>query len=125
MSLLNVYKFRSQTAWLSPNCASFPQSKEDVSVIIKTVQFFGTRFAVRSGGHSPNPGFSSLAGPGLLIDLQRLNRISLSQDRQTVALEPGARWGAVYSTLDPYNVSVIGARIPHVGVGGTFLGGRF
>jgi FAD/FMN-containing dehydrogenase len=116
--------FRSQTAWQSPTCVAFPDTKEDVSLTIKTVKFFSTRFSVRSGGHSPNPGHSTFEGLGLLIDLQRLNQIDVSSDAKTVALGPGARWGSVLSTLDGYNVSVIGARIPHVGVGGAFLGGR-
>ena len=39
------------------------------------------------------------------------------------SLGPGGRWGDVYATLDPYEVSVVGGRIPHVGVGGLILGG--
>lgn len=80
-------------------------------------------FAVRSGGHSPNPGFSSIQD-GILIDLFQLNEITVSDDRETVSVGPGQRWGDVYNTLDAYDVSVIGGRIPNVGVGGLILGGK-
>jgi FAD/FMN-containing dehydrogenase len=115
----------SQTAWLSPTCVILPDTREDVSIAIKAVRFFSSRFSVRSGGHSPNPGHSTLNTPGILIDLHRLNQISISNDRKIATLGPGARWGDVYAALDPYDVSVLGARIPHVGVGGTLLGGGF
>lgn len=78
---------------------------------------------MRSGGHSPNPGFSSIQD-GILIDLSQLNKITVSDDRATVSVGPGQRWGDVYSTLDAYGVSVIGGRIPNVGVGGLMLGGK-
>lgn len=100
-----------------------PGSVQDVSKTLKIINFFKTRFSIRSGGHSPNPGWSSIKKPGLLIDLQKLNQITVSADKQTVSLGPGGRWGDVYAALDPYGVSVIGGRIPHVGVGGLILGG--
>ncbi|KAF2014433.1 FAD-binding domain-containing protein [Aaosphaeria arxii CBS 175.79] len=116
---------RSQTAWLTPSCVASPDKKEQVSQILKTVNLFNHRFSVRSGGHSPNPGFSILQGEGLLIDLRKINHIAVSSDSKIVDLGPGARWGTVYAKLDSYNVGVLGARIPTVGVGGAFLGGGF
>lgn len=40
-----------------------------------------------------------------------------------MSLGPGLRWGDVYNALDSYGVSLIGGRIPQVGVGGLILGG--
>lgn len=60
---------------------------------------------------------------GILLDLSRMNQVGLSEDGQVASIEPGARWGEVTATLAPYNATVIGARIPHVGVGGLVLGG--
>lgn len=99
------------------------ENKEDVSLALKTIKFFQMKFATRSGGHSPNPGWSSIAGSGILIDLQNLNQISVNNDKRLVAIGPGQRWGKVYEILDPYGLSVIGGRIPQVGVGGLILGG--
>ena len=100
-----------------------PASKEDVSTIVKIVKFFKTKFAIRSGGHSPNPGWSSIDNQGVLIDLQRLKDITISEDKKVVSLGPGGRWGDVFEDLDPHGISVIGGRIPQVGVAGLILGG--
>lgn len=115
--------FRSQTCWRSPTCIVTPQNKGDVSLTLKTINFFKLQFAIRSGGHSPNPGWSSVNEPGILVDLQKLNEITLSADKKVVRLGPGGRWGAVYEALDPHQLSVIGGRIPQVGVAGLILGG--
>ena len=113
----------SQTCWAAPTCVVLPRSSQDISRTLKIINFFQVKFAVRSGGHSPNPGWSSINNPGLLIDLQRFNEVTVNSDRSVASLGPGGRWGDVYAALDPYGVSVIGGRIPHVGVGGLILGG--
>lgn len=55
--------------------------------------------------------------------MQKLDQIIVSADKKVASLGPGARWGDVFTALDPYDVSVIGGRIPHVGVAGVILGG--
>lgn len=100
-----------------------PRSTAETAKALKIVGFFKTKFSVRSGGHSPNPGWSSVNDAGILIDLQKMNQLTVSSDKSVVSLGPGLRWGAVYDALDPYGVSVIGGRIPNVGVGGLILGG--
>ena len=86
----------------------------------------GTKFSVRSGGQDPNPGFGSIDGSGILIDLARLNSTSISADKKSVEVGPGARWGQVYKYLDPYGLSAVGARSPVPGVGGFLTGaGKF
>ncbi|KAI1178838.1 FAD-binding domain-containing protein [Nemania sp. FL0916] len=105
-----------------PYCVFEPADAADVSKALEIVRFFQTRFAVRSGGYSPNPGHANVDG-GVLIDLHKLDGIDLSDDGTVARIGPGARWGDVYAALDPYEVSVIGARVPDVGVGGSVLGG--
>ena len=80
-----------------------------------------TPFGVKSGGHATNPGFSST--PGVQISLSRFNTFKVNTEAQTVELGPSLTWDDVYERLDPYGVSVIGGRIPGVGVGGLTLGG--
>ncbi|KAK8063020.1 hypothetical protein PG997_015117 [Apiospora hydei] len=103
-----------------PHCIVTPTSAHAVSVTIKALSFFQVKFAVRSGGHSPNPGFSSVDDGGVLLDLSKLDRMTLSEDKTILSVGPGQRWGKVYSFLDTYGLSVIGGRIPNVGVGGSF-----
>ena len=76
---------------------------------------------MKSGGHATNPGFSST--PGVQISLSRFNTFKVNTEAQTVELGPSLTWDDVYERLDPYGVSVIGGRIPGVGVGGLTLGG--
>ena len=79
-------------------------------------------FAVSAGGHTSNPGFSNIDG-GLTIDLAPLNDIQLTDESETVWIGPGARWSDVYRNLEPERLTVAGARVSHVGVGGFVLGG--
>lgn len=90
---------------------------------MRVIQDHQAPFAVRSGGHSPNPGWASVSNPGILVDLSKLNEISISDDHSTVSVGPGQNWGNVYEELDTYGVSVVGGREPQVGVEGLVLGG--
>lgn len=82
------------------------------------------KFAVRSGGHSPNPGWSSIGSQGILIDLSKLSSVSLSSDGKVASVGPGLRWGEVTEALNPEKAVVLGGRLPSVGVGGLILGGK-
>ena len=68
------------------------------------------------------PGASSIEG-GVLIHLDFLDSIVLEEDRKTVRVGAGKRWGAVYEFLDPLGLTVVGGRAAGVGVGGFLLGG--
>ncbi len=95
-----------------------------MSAALTIIDFFQPRFSVRSGGHSPNPGWSSAGSPStILVDLSRLNEVVVSTDGQTVGVGPGNRWGEVYDKLDPHGIAVLGGRISTVGVGGLIVGG--
>ncbi|KAF2834216.1 FAD-binding domain-containing protein, partial [Patellaria atrata CBS 101060] len=111
----------SQTCWFNPACVVRPDSATGVSKIIKIVAFLHVEFAVRSGGHSPNPGWSSIDS-GILIDLGRLNRTTVTSSQEVAQVGPGAKWSDVIEYLDPYSLTVLGGRVPSVGVGGLILG---
>lgn len=76
---------------------------------------------MKSGGHTVNPGFSST--PGVHIALSRFKNISYNAKDKTATVGAGLIWDDVYAALAPYNVSVVGARAPGLGVGGFALGG--
>ncbi|KAH8983408.1 FAD-binding domain-containing protein [Lactarius hatsudake] len=100
-------------------CSVEPGSADDLRIIGST----RTPFAVKSGGHASNPGFSSTRG--VQISLARFDKIATNSTAGTVELGPGLTWDQVYTALDPAGVNVIGARIPGVGVAGVTLGGGF
>lgn len=70
----------------------------------------------------PWAGASSING-GVQIDLVNLSDVSLSEDKTSAFLGPGARWGKVYDTLTPLGYTVAGGRDSTVGVGGLMVGG--
>ncbi|KAL8279633.1 hypothetical protein RQP46_007946 [Phenoliferia psychrophenolica] len=98
-----------------------PQFALDIE--IKIIGSTRTAFAVMSGGHASNPGWSSVGSEGVHISMARLREITLSADNKTVAVGPGNTWDAVNGYLDQSNVAVVGGRVPGVGVGGFILGG--
>ena len=59
-------------------------SPEDVSQVLQIVGASRTPFAVSSGGHTANPGFSSTSG--VHISLLRFNQVELSPDGRVVTL---------------------------------------
>lgn len=66
----------------NPSCVVEVSSPEDIANVLKIVGPARVPFAVQSGGHASNPGFSSTLG--VHISLRKLNQIVLSADRKTV-----------------------------------------
>ncbi|KAK3484765.1 hypothetical protein B0T13DRAFT_486087 [Neurospora crassa] len=125
--LLQAVSFTSATAhwfWSSdeqPSCVFAPGSAEDVSVALQIIGATKTPFAVQSGGHSSNPGFSSTKG--VHISLKRLNQVKLSAD--TSVAEFASIWIDVYKAPNGTGRNVVGGRVPGPGVGGLTLGGGY
>ncbi|KGO64138.1 FAD linked oxidase, N-terminal [Penicillium italicum] len=115
----------SESCVTEPHCIIQPEEARDISTAVKVINFFQVKFAVRSGGHSPNPGWSSVGSQGILLDFSRLNSFSPSADRQVASVGPGLRWGEVTKALDAEKAVVVGGRLPTVGVGGLILGGGY
>ncbi|KAH8923996.1 FAD binding domain-containing protein [Atractiella rhizophila] len=109
-------------AALKPACILFPKNADEVSLVVKQLRQTNETFAIKSGGHSPNKGFSSNDG-GVLVSLTKLNEITLGDDGKTVRVGPGNRWQDIHKKLEGTGKTVIGGRIGHVGVGGYIVGG--
>jgi len=123
-------------------CVVEVANAQDVSDVMKVIAATRTPFAVKSGGHASNPGFSSTTG--VHISLARLNQVTLSGDKNTVEIGTGLvstlcvshvwpdidcesmqRWTEVYDALDGSGVNVVGGRVIGPGVGGFTLGGGY
>lgn len=70
---------------------------QDLSNVIQIVGTSRTPFAVKSGGHTSNPGFSSTKG--VHISLKRLDQIILARDKKTVEIEFGNVRSSDYSPM--------------------------
>lgn len=112
----------AQQSDLKPACRFLAPDTEGVKVALQHISDANTSFAISSGGHTSNTGFSNVQG-GVTIDLSLLNRVQVSEDRKSVWIGPGAKWGDVYRDLEPERLTVAGARVSDVGVGGFVLGG--
>ena len=100
-----------------------PNRADDLSKIITIFRVLKTKFAVRSGGHSPNHGFSSVGSDGVRLSLQNLNGVAISKDKKNMIIAAGNRWRAVYTYAAGNGVSIVDGREPMVGVGEFLLGG--
>ncbi|KAI1145859.1 FAD-binding domain-containing protein [Nemania diffusa] len=115
----------SEACVQTPGCIIQPETAEHVSKFVRMVDYFRIKFSVRSGGHSPNLGWSSIGSHGVLLDMQKMAQVDLSADAAVVSIGPGALWGDVMASLSSHRVSVVGGRIPNVGVAGLILGGGY
>ncbi|KAJ8496450.1 hypothetical protein ONZ45_g12438 [Pleurotus djamor] len=104
-------------------CVVEPGSAIDVGIILGIVGSTGTPFAVKGGGHTSNPGFSSTSG--VHISMTRFNEVTYDPDTQTVVLGAGLIWDDVYDQLDRFGVNVVGGRVSGVGIAGFILGGGY
>jgi FAD/FMN-containing dehydrogenase len=80
-----------------------------------------TPFAVKGGGHTTNPGFSSTTG--VQIAMTRFSQVVVNKTASLVEVGAGLIWDDVYKALDGTGLNVVGGRVSGVGVAGFTLGG--
>jgi FAD/FMN-containing dehydrogenase len=108
--------FRSETAWKLPSCIFEPTDSTALAEAIETIASNNATFAVRSGGHSPFPGWANVDG-GVLISLEAMNTITYNSTDETVRVGTGNRWGNVYDQLARNDRVAVGGRVLDVGFG--------
>jgi hypothetical protein len=126
---LNLAYIEEQTQYWStscsallPSCIIFPKTVEQVSVVVQIIANTTERFAVKSGGHSPNNGWSSVDG-GPLIALEHLDQAILDPTTGVLDAGPGNRLDGIAAKLQGSGWTFVGGRIGNTGVGGLVLGG--
>jgi FAD/FMN-containing dehydrogenase len=87
------------------------------------VTHLDAKFAMRSGGHNANAGFSSTDANGVLIDVRDLNVRAMNEDG-SMTVGSGNRWQDIYNFLDDRGLGAVGGRHDGVGVAGFLLGGK-
>ncbi|OQE35155.1 hypothetical protein PENCOP_c014G08082 [Penicillium coprophilum] len=106
---------------LKPTCIAAPSSAAEMAQVIKNLHNVDTLFAIKSGGHNPNNGFSSIQD-GLLVSTKNLDQVDYNPKDQTAIIGPGLSWEEVLEGLEGTGRTVVGGRIGEVGVGGFMLG---
>ncbi|HEY8583960.1 MAG TPA: FAD-dependent oxidoreductase, partial [Capillimicrobium sp.] len=110
--------FNERYAGVRPLAVVVADRPADVQACVRAAQR-GVKITARSGGHSYG-GYSTAAG-GLVVDLRRLDRVSLSG--ATVTAGPGTHLIELYAQLARRGATVPGGSCPTVGLGGLALGG--
>jgi FAD/FMN-containing dehydrogenase len=125
--------YAEQEREISPGCIFRPFTTAEVSQFVKLVNEVSRRgqsnytepiFAIRGGGHTLFSGAANLDG-GVTVDLRLMNSMVLSKDKRMASLGGGSIWSNVYPQLVVHNLTVLGGRVPGIGVGGFTLGGMY
>ncbi|KAI6140114.1 hypothetical protein BKA82DRAFT_16602 [Pisolithus tinctorius] len=104
-------------------CSFEPGTPSDVGIALQILGKNRVPFAVKGGGHTLNPGFSSTIG--VQIVMSRFSEIVYDPESRTVTVGAGVIWDDVYTALEPHGVNVVGGRVSGIGVAGFTLGGGY
>ncbi|KAJ5139451.1 FAD linked oxidase N-terminal [Penicillium atrosanguineum] len=100
-----------------------PVEPMDIRAALLWAQDHGVEIAVKGGGHS-TAGTSSSEG-GLVIDLSRMNQVTVDPEAKTITAQGGATWQEVDQAGAAYELVTVGGTVNHTGVGGLTLGGGY
>lgn len=81
-----------------PTCVFVPTLASELSEAIKMIGKKRIQFAVSSGKHASNQGFSSTTG--IHISMKGFQKVELSSNKSYVDVGPGNVWDNVYSILN-------------------------
>ena len=100
-----------------------PTQATDVSIALLWAQEYCVDVAVKGGGHS-TAGTSSSDG-GLVIDLSRMNEVTVDTAGKSITAQGGATWKEVDEAGAVHGLAAVGGTVNHTGVGGLTLGGGY
>ena len=116
----NVYDRRYDR---HPLVIAYCSNSTEVGTVLSLARKHGVPFAVRSGGHGFT-GKSTIDG-GVIIDLSRMNKVTVSPDRNSMTLEPGARTAQVIATTSEFGKVPVTPTDGHIGLlGATLFSGQ-
>ncbi len=104
-----------------PSVIALCHSDQDVARAIRFGRDVGLEIAVRGGGHGV-AGTATTEG-GLVVDLRRMNKVTVDPSARTVRVGGGATMADLDTATQPYALATTGGRVSTTGVGGFVLGG--
>jgi FAD/FMN-containing dehydrogenase len=97
------------------------KSPADIAAAIAFGRERDLELAIRGGGHSVAG--ASLTDGGLVIDVRRMNQVTVDPEARTATAEGGATWAAFDHATQPHGLMAPGGRVSTTGVAGLTLGG--
>ncbi len=97
------------------------EHNDDIRTALAFARRYDLPIAVRSGGHSVAG--ACLADNGLVIDMRRINTVTVDPAASTATVGGGAVWSDVDRATQPYHLVTTGGRVSTTGVAGLTLGG--
>jgi FAD/FMN-containing dehydrogenase len=104
-----------------PDVVVTATSDADVIEAVKLARARGLRISVRAGGHSWIA--TSLRDGGMLIDLSRLNRVTVDVAARTATAEPAIKNTELVAALAQHELAFPAGHCPTVAIGGYLLAG--
>lgn len=112
--------FNTRFDHILPQGVAYCATPADVQTCLAFVRRFNLPVTARSGGHS-YAGYSTTTG--LLLDVSRLNRVSVNASAGTATIGGGAHLIDVYTVLAQDGLVIPAGSCPTVGIAGLTLGG--
>jgi FAD/FMN-containing dehydrogenase len=104
-----------------PEAIVIAESEDDVVAAVRLARETGLRLSVRSGGH--NFFGASVREGGLLLDLSRLDALSVDAGAGTASLQPAVRSGQLAAALRKHDLAFPIGHCDTVAAGGYLLAG--
>ncbi len=96
-------------------------SADDVVAVLEVARGIDLPLAIRAGGHSVAG--ASMCDGGLVIDVRRLNEVSVDPEARTARTGAGATWAQFDAATQAHGLATTGGRVSTTGVAGLTLGG--
>ena len=106
---------------LRPDAAAFPRDEREVAALVRYARDEGLRIAPQATGHNPGP-LGDLAGT-LLVNVSRLDHVSIDVGARRVRVGAGVKWEKVAPGLSEHGLAGLHGSSPDVGIAGYSLGG--
>ncbi|MEU8675973.1 FAD-binding oxidoreductase [Streptomyces sp. NPDC048560] len=97
------------------------ESSTDVAHAVRFARAHNLEIAVRGGGHSVAG--TSLSEGGLVVDLRRMNTVTVDPASRAARVGGGATMSDLDRATQPFALATTGGRVSTTGVGGFTLGG--
>lgn len=104
-----------------PAIIARPGSDADVAAVIEFARRTGLDLTVRGGGH--NFAGHAVAAGGVMLDLGRLDTVTVEPETRRARVGGGATWAQLDAATAEHGLAVPGGFISHTGIAGLTLGG--